>query len=95
MDPADQRAIMQSHAASSLISAPTRIAKAKDASLVGISKAYQTGTTAVTSNPDMSITHTAAVSAHPLPKHNFAMSNTEILNYPYAYDQDFKHEVDF
>lgn len=58
--------------------------KKGDSSLVGISKAYQTGTTAITSNHDnMSITQAGAGLAQPLFGSD---TQTEILNYPYAYD---------
>ena len=73
--------------------------KKGDSTLVGINKQYQTGTTAITSNPDnFSITHPghSNASGHPNMHNLFSSNNqTEILNYPYAYDQDFQHEADF
>lgn len=67
--------------------------------MIGISKAYQTGTTAVTSNPDnFSVTHAGPsnASVHPHTHHLFGSnSQTDILSYPYAFDQDYQHEPDF
>lgn len=59
-----------------------------DSTLIGISKAYQTGTTAITSNPDnFSVTQTGMnASIHPQTQMFGTNSHTEILNYPYAYD---------
>jgi hypothetical protein len=71
------------------------IKQGKDHSVVGINKAYQTGTTAVTSHPDTFSVTQHNMSHHPQ-QHLFAsVSQTEILNYPYAYDQDLKQEVDY
>jgi Ca2+-binding EF-hand superfamily protein len=101
IDKQDQKSLNQSQmgtsqAISAISVAPKGVIKVnKDHSVIGISKAYQTGTTAVTSNPDhFSVTQP---SHHPQ-QHMFASASqtqTEILNYPYAYDQDLKHDVDF
>lgn len=64
--------------------------------MIGISKGYTTANTAFTSNPEnYSITQGNLTSVNPHAKNMFQNTQTDILNYPYAYDQDLKTEVDF
>lgn len=87
---------MSSHAA--VPRSAVKMGKGDNTTLVGINKAYQTGTTAVTSNPEnFSVTQMGMNASAYHPQHQMFGSNSqsEILNYPYAYDQDLKHDVDF
>ena len=64
--------------------------------MIGINKGYTTANTAFTSNPEnYSVTQANMNGSAVPPKNIFGTSQTEILNYPYAYDQDLKSEVDF
>lgn len=64
--------------------------KKGDTTMVGISKGYATGTTAITSNPDnISVSHGPTNFSIHSPKNNgvfMSQTQNEILNYPYAYD---------
>lgn len=59
----------------------------KDSTVIGINKGYTTANTAFTSNPEnYSVTQVNMNGSIAPAKNMFGTSQTEILNYPYAYD---------